>query len=179
MCNSYRILQQISESFYNEFDRRSGGVHWEICVLYAKMCVCVCVWKRNSVDWRGEQGVGWWAKACCLQVQSARESGIKLSHPHINYSEPCTVRVLACYSGRRQTWVRSENRIEGQKREGGRREDQCGKTLMIWEMVGVTVACRNKRHKGGRRMKKGIWGLKKKSGKQWKVKTSRFLKYCI
>lgn len=67
MCNSYRILQQISERFYNEFER-SGVVHWEICELYAKVCVCVracicvctctCVCIKESVEWRREQGVG-------------------------------------------------------------------------------------------------------------------------
>ena len=60
----YRILQQISERFYNESERRSGGVHGEMCVLYAKLCECVCLCvgkrerERERVEWRREQGVG-------------------------------------------------------------------------------------------------------------------------
>lgn len=123
VCNSYRILQQIS---FRVFERRSEGVHWEICVLYAKVCVCVCMHacvcaREKRVEWCREQGVGWWAKAWCLQVQSARESGIKLSHPHINYSAARIVRALACHSGRRQTWARRENENGEQGREGRRR----------------------------------------------------------
>lgn len=131
----YRILQQIP---FIVFERSSEGVHWEACGLYANVPMCVCVWE--SVEWRREQGVGWWAKARCLQVQSARKSGIKLSHPHINYSAACIVRVLACHSGRQRTWVRRGNENREKGRKGQRRVDWWRKKIMIWETEWLRLA---------------------------------------
>lgn len=132
---SYRTLQQIP---FIVFERSSEGVHWETCGLCANVLACVCV--SVSVEWRREQGVGWWAKAWCLQVQSARKSGIKLSHPHINYSAACIVRVLACHSGRQQTWVRRGNENGEKRSKGQRRVDWWRKKMMIWETEWLRLA---------------------------------------
>lgn len=124
-------------------------------------CVCVCVRVGESVEWRREQGVGWWAKAWCLQVQSARESGIKLSHPHINYSAARIVRALACHSGRRQTWARRENENGEQGREGWRRRrGRWAERLMIWGMDGETVALHESRLRGETMVNERKWLFK-------------------